>query len=433
MFIFRVLSIMVAGIMAAAQSGTSSNRNLSHILNWTVIVSALGYFVDIYDLLLFSIVRVSSLRSLGVVEDRLLETGVYLLNMQMLGMLVGGVIWGIVGDKKGRISVLFGSIFLYSVANILNGFVTTVEMYAILRLFAGIGLAGELGAAITLVSEVMSKESRGYGTTVVAAVGILGAVLAAFVADHFTWQTAYFIGGGLGLALLVMRITMFESGMYDSMKSASCRRGDFGMLFTSSARFFKYLHCILIGLPIWFVIGILITFSPELAKELSVQGAVAAGKSVMFCYIGLSLGDFASGFLSQYLRSRRKVVMQFILLTAALIVVYAFLNQILPEVTVQIFYGLCLMLGFAVGYWAVFVTNASEQFGTNLRATVTTTVPNFIRGSVVPITLAFQTLKGSFSLTQSALLVGICCIAIAMFSLSRLKETFGKDLNYIEE
>jgi putative MFS transporter len=398
------------------------------ILNTTVIVSALGYFVDIYDLLLFSIVRVPSLKSLNVPEEKILETGVHLLNWQMSGMLIGGIIWGVLGDKKGRLSVLFGSIFLYSIANFLNGLVSSVEAYAALRFFAGLGLAGELGAAITLVSEVLSKEARGYGTAIVAAVGILGAVCAALVGDYFDWRTAYFIGGGLGILLLVMRISMFESGMFTALKDQNVKKGDLLMLVGNRKRLLKYLACIAVGVPLWFVIGILITLSPELARELKVQGNILALKSVMYSYLGLAIGDIASGFLSQIIRSRKKVLYLFITITFLLVIFYVFSS----ELTVSQFYLLCLVLGFFTGYWAVFMTVAAEQFGTNLRATVTTTVPNFVRGAVVPMTLSFQFLKNYMSLQMSALIVGSITLALALLSSFYLSETHGKDLDYLE-
>jgi MFS transporter, putative metabolite:H+ symporter len=401
-----------------------------NVLTANVIVSALGYFVDIYDLLLFGIVRVPSLKDLGVANEQLLDKGVFLLNSQMAGLLTGGIIWGILGDKRGRLSVLFGSIFLYSAANIANAFVTNVEMYGLLRFIAGIGLAGELGAAITLVSETLATEFRGYGTTIVASIGILGAVVGALIGDFFTWQTAYLVGGAMGLALLILRVSMFESGMFHSMKKSSIRRGDVRMLLHPRRRFLKYLRCILIGVPIWFVIGILVTFSPELARELGVEGAITAGKSIMWSYIGLACGDLASGWLSQIVRSRRKVLAWFIGLTAVLIAVYVFGRGMIT--TPALFYGLCVLLGFATGYWAVFVTNAAEQFGTNLRATVTTTAPNFVRGSVVPVTLAFQALKPHTGVLMSALYVGLATIAVAFAALYYMDESFGRNLDYLE-
>lgn len=402
----------------------SQNKHVSII----IIVAALGYFVDIYDLILFSIVRISSLKSLGVASDQLLSNGVLLLNMQMAGMLIGGVIWGILGDKKGRVSVLFGSIILYSIANIGNGLVQTIPQYAILRFIAGIGLAGELGAGITLVSEVMSKESRGYGTMIVATIGIFGAVVAALVGDFFEWRIAYYIGGGLGLLLLFLRVGIYESGMFKSLTTEKVKKGAFIQLFTDKHRLLKYLSCILIGVPIWFVVGVLITFSPEFAVKLGISDAISAGKAVMHCYIGLAIGDLTSGYLSQLLKSRKKVVLLFLSLTSFFIVVYLFLNHFGSFY----FYALCLLLGISGGYWAVFVTNASEQFGTNLRATVTTSVPNFVRGATVPLTLLFQFISSYTGIIYSALLVALITLIIAFVSISRLDETYGKDLDYIE-
>lgn len=393
-----------------------------------VIVSSLGYFVDIYDLILFSVVRITSLKSLGIPEQDLLPDGVLLLNMQMAGMLIGGIIWGILGDKKGRISVLFGSIFLYSLANIANGFVQDVNQYAVLRFIAGIGLAGELGAGVTLVAEVMSKESRGYGTMVVATVGILGAVAAALISEAYDWRNAYFIGGGMGLLLLLMRIGIYESGMYDSIKGAAVSKGNFLKLFTDKKLFTKYIHCISIGVPIWFIVGVLVTFSPEFAKAFGIQETISTGKAVMFCYIGLAAGDFLSGFLSQVLKTRKKIINLFIVLETIFILVYLFLNRY----DSTFLYFMCLLLGISGGYWAVFVTNASEQFGINIRATVTTTVPNFVRGAVVPATLMFQYLTPVTGIIYSGLIVGVLTLSIAYYSVFRLEDTFGKDLNYIE-
>jgi MFS family permease len=343
-------------------------------------------------------------------------------------MLIGGILWGILGDKRGRLSVLFGSIFLYSVANIANGFVQTVPQYAVMRFIAGVGLAGELGAGITLVSEVMSREARGYGTTVVASVGVLGAVVAALVGDSFSWRTAYFVGGALGIGLLLLRIGLFESGMFEQARRREVVRGNFFSLFTNPDRLRRYCAVIFIGLPIWFVISILIGLSPEIAADMGMKPGPQAGRAVMLAYIGLSIGDFASGSLSQLLRSRKKVIALFMGLTVVCITAYF----TLASRSLVTFYGCCLALGVAVGYWAVFVTVASEQFGTNIRATATTTVPNFVRGAVVGLTTAFGALKGSLGVSLAAIVVGAVTLLIAAVSLRALDETFGKDLDFVE-
>lgn len=416
-------------------------KDLKLLFSLPVIVAALGYFVDIYDLLLFSIVRMPSLISLGVPQDQLFVQGEFLLRAQMTGLLVGGIIWGMMGDKKGRLSVLFGSILLYSLANIANGFAVTVNQYALLRFIAGIGLAGELGAGITLVSEILPPRIRGYATTLIASVGITGAILANFVARIFDWQVAYFIGGGLGLLLLVARVSVFESGMFLKMKASKVQRGNFFQLFRTKRTFVKYLGCILIGLPIWYVAGILITFSPEFARAMSVTGTILAGDAVMFSYLGLAVGDFSSGFISQKIGSRKKVVAAFILLTLVTIVFYLHL----PVKTPGFFYMVCFLLGVAIGYWALFVTIAAEQFGTNLRSTVATTVPNFIRGTVVPLTFLFQILRDTISgyyngaanaeetgIIYGALIVGVFTVVVALVALRVIDETYGRDLNFEE-
>ncbi|CAN5336871.1 MFS transporter [soil metagenome] len=409
-------------------------ENYKGLFSVPVIVAALGYFVDIYDLLLFSIVRKSSLISMGVPDDQLLVQGEFLLQVQMTGLLIGGLIWGIMGDKKGRLSVLFGSILLYSLANIANGFATTVDQYAFLRFIAGVGLAGELGAGITLVAEVLPTRLRGYGTTLIAGVGLMGAVLANVVAKRFDWQIAYIIGGGLGLLLLLARISVFESGIFLKIKEQTIQRGNFLQLFNNKVRFKKFIGSIFIGLPIWFTIGILITFSPEFAKALHINGVVSAGDAVMYSYIGLAVGDLASGFISQSMRSRKKVVLLYIFMTFVMMSLYLFT----PGRSVFYFYVTCFLLGVGIGYWALFVTIAAEQFGTNLRSTVATSVPNFIRGTVVPLTLGFRYLReqlgqGDSSVIYGALIVGVFTIIIALIALQAVQETFGRDMNFLEE
>lgn len=410
------------------------DHNSKGLFSVPVIVAALGYFVDIYDLLLFSIVRRPSLSSMGVADDQLFTQGEFLLQVQMTGLLIGGLIWGIMGDKRGRLSVLFGSILLYSIANIANGFASTVTQYAVLRFIAGIGLAGELGAGITLVAEVLPTRLRGYGTTLVASVGLMGAVLANFVAKTFDWQIAYFIGGGLGLLLLIARISVFESGIFLKVKEQMVQRGNFFQLFSSRERFKKFMGCIFIGLPIWFTIGILITFSPEFSKALHVSGVVAAGDAVMYSYIGLAVGDLSSGFISQAMRSRKKVVLFYIFLTLAVILLYLFT----PGRSVSAFYLTCFLLGVGIGYWALFVTIAAEQFGTNLRSTVATSVPNFIRGTVVPLSIAFRYLREQLggddtAVIYGALIIGVFTIGVALVALTAIQETFGRDMNFLEE
>jgi putative MFS transporter len=395
-----------------------------------VVVAALGYFVDIYDLILFSIVRVESLNALGITaKEAVTNEGLYLINMQMGGMLLGGVLWGVLGDKRGRLSVLFGSILIYSLANIANGLVQTVEQYAWLRLIAGIGLAGELGAGITLVSETLPKEKRGYGTMIVATVGVSGAMLAYWVGEALGWRNAYFVGGGLGLALLALRVGVYESGMFEQTKKSDVQRGNFLALFTDTTRLARYAKCLLIGVPLWFVVGILITLAPEFGAELGITGPVTAGLGVFWCYFGLVFGDFASGTLSQLLRSRNRALQVFLVFCAALVAVYLFAVR---GASPTVFYAVCFGLGISVGFWALFVTVAAEQFGTNLRATVATTAPNFARGSVVLLVPLFQAMRGPLGLIGSAAVLGAGSLLVAFWAVRALPESFGKDLDYVE-
>ena len=393
-----------------------------------VLVAALGYFVDAYDLILFSIVRTTSLRSLGLSEDQILRQGVLLLNMQMAGLLIGGIVWGVLGDKRGRLSVLFGSIALYSLANIANGVVSSVSQYAVLRFVAGVGLAGELGAGVTLVTEIMPPRTRGYGTTIIAAVGMLGVIAASLVGDAYDWRTAYFIGGGMGLALLVLRAGVAESGMFEGVRRARVARGDFWSLIASPKTRVKYLRVVLIGTPVWYVSGILFTFAPEFGRAMDMPTLPAAGQAVLYSAIGLAIGGISSGTLSQIIKRRNRVVGIFLTLVSIFVAAYF----AIAHVSLVVFYTICLLLGIAQGYWAVFMTIASEQFGTNIRATVTTTAPNFVRGTVIIMTSVFQLLRPTLGLRGSAILVGAVTLGIAYLSLSGLDETYGKDLDYVE-
>jgi predicted MFS family arabinose efflux permease len=401
---------------------------LSQLLQVPVIVAALGYLVDMYDLFLFSVVRVPSLKALNVADDQLLNEGINLLNYQMAGMLIGGVLWGVMADKKGRLSVLFGSIIMYSLANIGNGFVTSLDQYAVLRFIAGVGLAGELGAGITLVTEVLPKEIRGYGTTLVATLGVLGAILAYFVADMFAWRISYFVGGGMGLLLLVLRFNVFESGMFKHARERSVDRGNILMILTNGKRLGKYLMAILVGLPIWFVVGILITFSPEFGAAKGIEG-INAGKAVMLAFSGQVGGDIVSGLLSQFMRSRKKVIRLFIMLSLAMVIGYL----LIPMQDLFSFYLLCTLLGFCNGYWTLFITIAAELFGTNLRATVATTVPNFVRGATIPLAAMFVNFKPDIGVIQSGLAIGVATSVVALLALYFLEETFTKDMDFVEK
>jgi len=399
------------------------------VFGLAVIVAALGYFVDIYDLLLFSIIRVPSLRSLGLNDTAIATDGLKIINIQMMGLLVGGIFWGILGDKKGRLNVLYASIILYSLGNIANGFVHTVNQYAAVRFITGFGLAGELGAGITLVSELLSKEKRGIGTSLVAGIGLTGAVFAFFIKQNFEWRTCYFIGGGLGFLLLFLRVGVLESGMFKSLQESNTARGDFFMLFANGKRLKKYLTAIFLGLPTWYVIGILVSFSKEFAAKMNVQGVVDPGKAVMYAYAAISIGDVAVGFISQWMKSRKKAVYLFYGLT--IVGICWFFN--LQGQTVNTFYAACALLGFATGFWAMFVTMAAEQFGTNIRATVATTVPNMVRGSLNLVSLLFVSMQPSQGYLKSGWITGIVVMIIGIISLLFTEETFGKDLNYIEE
>jgi MFS transporter, putative metabolite:H+ symporter len=406
----------------------TSNRNYG-IFSIPVIVGALGYFVDIYDLLLFGIIRKQSLADLGLAPEQVTSVGEDIISIQMAGLLIGGIIWGIMGDKRGRLSVLFGSIVLYSLANIANGMVTNTTQYAIVRFIAGVGLAGELGAGITLVSELLSKEKRGIGTSLVAGIGLTGAVFAYFISKAFDWRICYYIGGGLGLLLLLLRISVFESGMYHQVKNMKVARGNFLMFFNNGERFKKYMLSILVGLPTWFVIGVMVSFSDQFARSFGIEEDVNPGKAIMYAYVGISIGDVLIGLLSQWLRSRKKALYIFYGLTILFMVLF-FMQK---GGSADQMYWLCAGLGFGTGFWAIFVTMAAEQFGTNLRSTAATTVPNMVRGSLPLIILLFKSLRSSMDYAVAGMITGGIVMAITLVAAAFTRETFAKDLNYIEE
>ncbi len=415
-------------------SGAPGSGEIPRSVKLAVLVAALGYLVDIYDLILFGVVRIPSLRAIGVAEDQIDNVGHLLLDVQMSGMLIGGIAWGMLGDKRGRLSVLFGSILMYSVANIANGFVTDVTTYAVLRFVAGVGLAGELGAGVTLVTELLPAKTRGWATTIVAGVGICGALLAVGVSKIATWYVAYWIGGVLGLLLLALRVGVFESGMFAKMHARTdVARGNFLSLFSSWDRAKRYVGVVLVGVPIWYAVGILVFFGNAIGGAMGMDPTPDPAWAVFFCYLGLAIGDFASGIASQLARSRKRALLAFCAFNAVAVAYYFTIGR----TSTTAFYGGCLILGIANGYWAVFVTVAAEQFGTNLRATAATTAPNFVRGSLVPVSLVYLALRDAFGGEGSgeplaAIVIGVVVISVSIASLSAIEETYGKELDFVE-
>ncbi len=413
----------------------NTNGQHTSIFNAAVVVAALGYFVDIYDLLLFTIVREPSLAGISVDisnKQAVMLASTQVINWQMWGMLIGGILWGVLGDKKGRLSVLFGSILIYSTANFITGYVQTVDQYAYARFAAGIGLAGELGAGITLVSELLPKNKRGIGTSLVAGFGLFGAV-AAYFTFHYTkdWRLCYKIGGALGLSLLLLRITVAESGMFQHVKAQAVQRGNILMFFTNRTRFRKYILAILIGLPTWYVIGILVNLSNRFATELYGENNVDSGRSIMYAYAAIAIGDILIGFVSQWFQSRKKALYLFYGF-AILSLLFFFGGGVKNDTTL---YMACAMLGFSTGFWAIFVTMGAEQFGTNLRATAATTIPNMVRGSLPLINLLFLNLlqqHWSFSLIQAGIITGVVVMSLTLIAAYFTEDTFHKDLNYLE-
>lgn len=407
-------------------------QKLNYLLSLPVIVAALGYFVDIYDLLLFGIVRLPSLESMGLDVD---AYGTMILNWEKAGLLLGGILWGVFGDKKGRLSVLFGSILVYSLANIACGFLPEIDFmekqnaYALFRFIAGIGLAGELGAGITLVSESLPKELRAIGTSLVAGFGLLGAVVAGLTANATDWTTSYFIGGGLGLMLLVLRIGVVESGIYkDIEKNNTVQKGNFFSFFTNYNRFIRYIKCIAIGFPTWFCIGILAYFANQFGPALGIKEEVDPGKAILWAYVGISAGDFASGFISNWLKSRKMAIFYMMLFTIVGVLLMLFSGI----KSANMYYFYCVWLGLGTGYWALFVTMGAEQFGTNIRATAATTIPNMVRGMLMVMIVGFNYFKPSVGVIYAAVIVGVVAFALGIYSTLTVSETHNKDLDFVE-
>ncbi len=409
-------------------------EKFKHLFSLPVIVAALGYFVDIYDLLLFGVVRVPSLESMHI---SLQEAGTSIQDWQMFGLMIGGILWGVLGDKKGRLSVLFGSILVYSLANIACGllphvnFMDKITVYSTLRFIAGIGLAGELGAGITLVAESLPKELRAIGTSIVAGFGLLGAVVANFTVElSGDWTVAYFIGGAMGIMLLIFRIGVAESGIFKEVSDdKTLSKGNFISFFTSKERFIKYLKCIAIGLPTWFCIGILAFLANEFSDELNLSGKLNPGKAIMWAYIGISAGDFLSGIISQWLKSRKKAIFWMLVFTIIGVLLMLFSSYTSPSM----YYFYCVWLGLGTGYWAMFVTVGAEQFGTNIRATAATTIPNMVRGMLIPMNFLFYyIISSSSSKVIAAVVVGVIAFSLAIYSTLTISETHNKDLDFVE-
>lgn len=399
------------------------------LLHIAVIVSALGFFVDVYDLLLFGIIRKPSLTDLGLSPQQVLEQGEFIISVQMIGLLIGGILFGMLGDKKGRLSVLFGSILLYSIANILNGMVTNTTQYTILRFIAGVGLAGELGAGITLVNELLSKEKRGIASAMIASFGILGAVTAFVMKELFDWRTCYYIGGALGLALLVLRLQVKESAMFKEISNTNVPRGNFLMFFSNRRRAILYLRCIMIGIPAWYIIGVLVTFSDQFGKEFGIDG-VDPGKAIMYQYMAIAFGDLTAGLLSRYFKSRKKALYIFYGITTFFLALYFLLRG---GGTAQSMYWLCAGLGFGTGFSVLYITMSAEQFGTNLRATAAVTIPNMVRGALPLILLLFKGMRGwTGSYVTGAWITGVILMVIAVIAAWGLEDSYGKSLDFLE-
>ncbi len=403
------------------------------IFSLPVLVGSLGFFVDIYDLLVFNITRKSSFKDLSVSADAAKTIGENILNWQMLGLVIGGLCWGVMGDKRGRKSVLFGSILLYSLATIANGFVQDITTYTILRFVAGLGLAGELGASITLTAEILPKEKRGLAAAIIATSGVMGTIAAYFIHDWSgnDWRLCYFIGGGMGLALLFLRVSIIDSSMYSAVKKAEAKLGSIIMLVNSKERFIRYFRAIIIGLPVWYVIGILISFSDEFAKQFGITG-FDQPKALMLQYVALAFGDMGAGLLSNYIKSRKKTLVLYYCIVTFFIAAFFLLKG---GGNATNMYLLCMGLGFGSGISVLYITMSAEQFGTNLRATAAISIPNMVRGFLPLISILFKFLRSDNALNNyitAAWVTGIVVLLAGWIAVYYTKETFGREMDFTE-
>jgi MFS transporter, putative metabolite:H+ symporter len=394
-----------------------------------IIVSALGFFVDLYDIMALGAVGEASLKSIGITDKALLEKGVTTLqNWQMGGMVIGGFLWGIIGDKYGRLKVLFGSIILYSLFTLLNAFVLNLNQYVICRFIAGIGLAGELGAGITLVSEQMQKEKRGLGPAIIAGFGVLGAIVAVFISKIYNWQTVFIVGGVLGFCLLILRVGVVESGLFKITQHTKVSKGNFLIILRNKNYLKKFICILLVGIPGWYANGILIQLTPYVSESMGMTVIPSKGTVIIYFFIALCVGDIMGGVISQWLKSRKKSIYLFLSLHAVMLLLFFTIGK----TSVQVYYTIFAGIGFSVGFVIQLFTLAAENFGTNIRTLVTSSGLNLVRAWVIPCSLAYTWLNNNFTILkwQSAAAIGFVAIVLALFALRQLDETFDNDLEF---
>lgn len=417
---------------------TKETKHKEQSIALLILVASLGYFVDAYDLIIASVVRSSAIVELGLAQVGTPEHTKYAQlfeYVQSAGILLGGIIFGVYSDKKGRKKALYYSIAIYSIANILNGllsasvpFVGTV--YCILRFICGFALAAELSIGIVMISETMKAKHRGYGTMIVVSFGILGAVLAAvlfeFIGIH--WQTLYLIGGIAGVLLLIFRFSVKETNPFLDLENQESERGSWVMIF-KNRRLLKILfNAILLGFPIYFFISIPIKFATDYGKELglTIKGTIP----IIVFYIAMSVSDIIANYLCQLFENRKKVLYFYLGLCTISVFLLHFYPPTTPE---QYFYLFSPLMGFASGYWALLITFTNEQIGTNIRSTYTTAVPNVVRSLFIPIQLLLTVLQPTFGTSTSVFYIGVLAVILALLGLYSLKETWGKNLKFIDE
>jgi hypothetical protein len=247
--------------------------------------------------------------------------------------------------------------------------------------------------------------------------------------ELFDWRTCYYIGGALGLTLLLLRMQVKESVLFKQVKQAGVKRGDFLMFFNNKERALLYLRCIMIGIPAWYIIGVLVTFSDQFGKEFGIEG-IDPGKAIMYQYMAIAFGDLTAGLLSKLLNSRKKALFVFYGITTLFLGLYFGLRG---GGSAQNMYWLCAGLGFGTGFSVIYITMSAEQFGTNLRATAAVTIPNMVRGALPLIIILFKGMRNwTGSYVTGAVLTGALLMLIAVYAAIGIRETYNKELDFVE-
>jgi MFS transporter, putative metabolite:H+ symporter len=381
-----------------------------------------GYFIDIFDLVLFSTLRISSFEELKITDPTYWT--VVFFNLQMTGILVGGIFWGKMADIKGRSWSFMGTILVFSIANIINGLTSSLTVYGICRFIAGFGLAGEMGSGIALICEKVPDEKRSLYLGFVSSLGCIGAVLSGWLGDIVYWRYLFIGSGFAGILLTLLRKNLLEPDLFRKTATLNIPRGQWKTLFQSPPDLIRFILLIFLGIPMWYIIGILWSFSTEMTSTIGLN-IFTSGQAILWGYVGVWMGDMLMPFVSQFLKSRIFTI-QICLIMMLLGVIYLFQFQPHSLLSFQLTH---IFLGFTIGYWAVYATLCGESFGTNIRALTSTSLPSLIRFSSIPMMIIYQYGRDENEL-NIALGMGLTVLCISMITTYFIKDTFQKDIDF---